>query len=267
MLWSLARTMALSPARCDLVVLVTPEIGAQARRKLAAAAPGRRVLVREVNPIPNPHSHVCHVEGWVNAGFTKLHVWDLDEYETVVYVDADALVLECVDELFERPIGGRGAFAAAPDVFPPDKFNAGVLVVKPCSETFSKLCKCAPELPSHDGGDTGFLNAAFPKWFTRPEANRLPFGYNAQRTLHWLTAKRNPGYWAAVRPLKIVHYSSSPKPWEDAQRQGELEARWWAAYAEAAPEADGLGALLARLGALAADGCDGAGAGVAGSAE
>ncbi len=32
-------------------------------------------------------------------------------------------VLANVDELFRRP-----AFAAAPDVFPPDKFNAGVLV-------------------------------------------------------------------------------------------------------------------------------------------
>lgn len=49
---------------------------------------------------------------------------------------------------------------------------------------------------------------------------RLPFGYNAQRTLHWMTAKRTPGYWEAVQPLKIIHYSSSPKPWESGARSG-----------------------------------------------
>ncbi len=59
--------------------------------------------------------------------YTKLHVWNLVEFEKVVYIDADALVLQNVDELFSRP-----GFAAAPDVFPPDKFNAG-----PWSSTLS----------------------------------------------------------------------------------------------------------------------------------
>ena len=61
---------------------------------------------------------------------------------------------------------------------------------------------------------TGFLNSYFDSWYTSPPVSRLPFGYNALRTLHWMTAKRAPGYWDAVQPLKIIHYCSTPKPWD-----------------------------------------------------
>ena len=46
-------------------------------------------------------------------------------------------------------------FAAAPDVFPPDRFNAGVMVVAPSSIVLDDMLSKVPELPSYDGGDTG----------------------------------------------------------------------------------------------------------------
>jgi glycogenin glucosyltransferase len=48
-----------------------------------------------------------------------------------------------------------GSFAAAPDVFPPDRFNAGVLIIKPNLEVFQKLKEATQSLTSYDGGDTG----------------------------------------------------------------------------------------------------------------
>ena len=62
---------------------------------------------------------------------------------------------------------------------------------------------------------SGYLNAFFPDWFVSSSSRRLPYRYNAQRTLHWMTHDKQPGYWDAVKPIKIVHYSSSPKPWEE----------------------------------------------------
>jgi hypothetical protein len=61
----------------------------------------------------------------------------------------------------------------------------------------------------------GFLNAYFPGWFELPSPHRLPFIFNAQRTLQWLT-KAAPGYWAAVvgQGIRVLHFSSSPKPWQ-----------------------------------------------------
>lgn len=46
-------------------------------------------------------------------------------------------------------------FAAAPDVFPPDKFNAGVMVVAPSLVVLEDMLSKVEELPSYDGGDTG----------------------------------------------------------------------------------------------------------------
>ena len=177
--------------------------------------------------IANPHAKKSHVEGWVNSGYTKLQIWNLVDYDKVVYIDADTLVLQNVDELFERPTP-----AAAPDTFPPDKFNAGVMVIRPSTDTFKDMMSKINVLGSYDTGDTGFLNEYFPKWFEMSAGHRLPFGYNALRTMHWLTAPRTKGYWNAVKPLKIIHYCSSPKPWdsEGTKKKGELELKWWSFF-------------------------------------
>jgi glycogenin glucosyltransferase len=105
-------------------------------------------------------------------------------------------------------------------------------------------------LGSYDGGDTGFLNAYFCDWYQRPASSRLSFGYNAQRTLYWLTHATRSGYWHSIQPLKIIHYSSSPKPWDcsvDARR-GDLEALWWKEHVAAAMPAGALDALEALVG-------------------
>mmetsp|Transcript_60771 Transcript_60771/g.166906 ORF Transcript_60771/g.166906 Transcript_60771/m.166906 type:complete len:110 (+) Transcript_60771:105-434(+) len=88
-------------------------------------------------------------------------------------------------------------------------------------------------LPTHDGGDTGFLNSYFSDWYTRPSAARLPFAYNAQRTLHWFTHEKQPGYWNVCKPIKVIHFSSSPKPWESPDKKGELELVWWSHFMKA----------------------------------
>ena len=36
-----------------------------------------------------------------------------------------------------------------------------------------------------------------------------------------------PGYWNVCKPIKIIHFSSSPKPWEAPDKKGELELIWW----------------------------------------
>mmetsp|Transcript_30124 Transcript_30124/g.40032 ORF Transcript_30124/g.40032 Transcript_30124/m.40032 type:complete len:287 (-) Transcript_30124:295-1155(-) len=110
-----------------------------------------------------------------------------------------------------------GLIAASPDIFPPDKFNAGLLVLRPSTSVFNDLINASSTMESYDGGDTGFLNAYYPSWFQNmPSMSRLPFGYNAQRFLHHCTYKKQPKYWdvGIGDDLHVIHYSSSPKPWE-----------------------------------------------------
>ena len=78
--------------------------------------------------------------------FSKLHAWRLTHYTKCVFLDADALVLQNIDELFDRD-----ELSAAPDVGWPDCFNTGVFVFEPSLDTFSSLMAMAGQFGSFDG--------------------------------------------------------------------------------------------------------------------
>jgi glycogenin glucosyltransferase len=180
---------------------------------------------------------MSHVQAWdENCGWAKLRLFELDGYDTILYIDADCLVVKDVSHLLRvdstamdtmtnknnSQVAQRsGLLAAAPDIFPPDKFNAGVMVLRPSKAVFNDMMARLPGVSpnsctSYDGGDTGFLNSYYPNWFGgMPEYSRLSFGYNAQRFMHHCTYEKQPKYWDdGIDDVYIVHFSSSPKPWE-----------------------------------------------------
>ena len=63
-------------------------------------------------------------------------------------MDADTLVVDNIDELFERE-----ELSATPDIGWPDCFNSGVFVFTPSDQTFRGLLKLAESEGSFDGGD------------------------------------------------------------------------------------------------------------------
>eukprot|EP00347_Sterkiella_histriomuscorum_P022967 403336458 len=191
------------------------------------------VMIKRVKPILNPHekSQTDNASSWVGSGYTKLYIWTLIQFQKVFYIDADCLISSNPENAFDR----NSDFAAAPDVFPPDRFNAGVLLIKPSMTVFRDMISKILTFPAYDGGDTGFLNAYYPDWYLKDSDSRLPYGYNAQRTLYWFTIKRTDGYWKEIinskEGLVIIHYSSSPKPWV-GQPKGDLELLWFQTYME-----------------------------------
>lgn len=126
--------------------------------------------------------------------FTKLHAWRLIHYTKCVFLDADTLVLENVDELFERE-----EISASPDIGWPDLFNSGVFVFRPNRDTFKSLVELADREGSYDGmlfsfslcyscisivgGDQGLLNLYWSDWSLKAAAHRLPFVYNVVANL------------------------------------------------------------------------------------
>ncbi|VDL62768.1 unnamed protein product [Hymenolepis diminuta] len=80
--------------------------------------------------------------------YTKLYCWKLIEFSKCVFLDADTMVLQNIDELFQRE-----ELSAAPDTSWPDIFNSGVFVYRPSLETFHKLSLLAKTKGSFDGGD------------------------------------------------------------------------------------------------------------------
>uniref|UniRef100_A0A0N4ZGJ3 glycogenin glucosyltransferase n=1 Tax=Parastrongyloides trichosuri TaxID=131310 RepID=A0A0N4ZGJ3_PARTI len=158
--------------------------------------------------------------------FTKLNCWRLTQYEKAVFLDADTLVLQNSDELFERE-----EFSAAADVGWPDCFNSGVFVFKPSDETYQKLIDFALTHGSFDGGDQGLLNSFFSSWATGPSSHRLPFIYN-------MTSGSFYSYAAAYnkfhKDIKIVHFIGAAKPWntKDCIHKSEHFCEWRHIYQE-----------------------------------
>ena len=214
----------------ELIVLITPDISQTVRDALYPAFCTRLI---EVDPIAIPNvdsptdgsnSNASHVASWSDTcGYTKLHIFRQPVYSKILYIDSDCLVQKDISHLFnlhqhETPSSSRrGLVAAAPDIFPPDKFNAGVMLISPSQALFDDLLLKTTTMITYDGGDTGFLNAYFHDWHSYPSEGRLGFQFNAQRLMHQWTYEKQPKYWdVAVGEISIIHYSSSPKPWQNA---------------------------------------------------
>ncbi|CAD1810233.1 Glycosyl transferase 8 family protein [Candida parapsilosis] len=139
--------------------------------------------------------------------FTKIKLWSLDEYEKVLYLDADTLPLLPADNAISvadllKLDFSQDKIIAAPDSGFPDIFNSGVFLLRPNQNTYEELVTLVQESienpnVSFDGADQGLLNQYFnsqPDWvvqlFDNTETNvdqrqdvdnnwiKLPFLYN-----------------------------------------------------------------------------------------
>jgi glycogenin glucosyltransferase len=240
----------------ELVVLVTPGVSETMKAKLRSVFN----LVEEVNVLDSQDAaHLALLKRpELGITFTKLHCWRLTQYEKCVFLDADTLVLQNSDELFERE-----ELSAAPDVGWPDCFNSGVFVYRPSSDTFGKLVEFATTKGSFDGGDQGLLNQFFSDWATKDITKRLPFTYNTTTTAVYSYI---PAFKQYGDNLKILHFIGNVKPWllnfdpqsktvqppSGYQHISTFLQLWWTIFCEdvhsnLSPEMSGIAGALAKL--------------------
>lgn len=148
--------------------------------------------------------------------YSKLNIWALTEYDAILFLDSDTLVIRDLDRLFTthlpRMKSAGMVFGAVRDrpVSMSHGFNAGVLLILPNasgnnSMGFSALVSSITSVP-HDKGwaEQGLLNVIFKKNFYE-----LPFVYNAN-----LVSKLGEvDLWNWHRhEIAILHYTVS-KGW------------------------------------------------------
>ncbi|MXU63921.1 glycosyl transferase [Rhodobacteraceae bacterium KN286] len=174
--------------------------------------------------------------------FAKLRLWQLTEYRTAVFLDADMLMLRNSDRLFDYP-----EFCAAPNVYESmrdfHRMNSGVFTARPDEATFDRM------LAALDGPgrfwrrtDQSFLQDFFPDW------HGLPVTYNMLQYV-WF-ALPDLWDWDAIH---ILHYQYE-KPWHaNHERARELAPliALWNAFDAGAPVPN-LATLPAPPGASAA---------------
>lgn len=126
-----------------LICMVTSSLAADSIAAL------REVFeVRFVDPLNSGDERNLALLGRPELGptFTKLQLWSLTDLSKVVFLDADMIVLQNIDELFERE-----ELSACADVGWPDCFNSGLFVAVPSIATYNALIAFAQSQGSFDG--------------------------------------------------------------------------------------------------------------------
>ena len=181
-----------------------------------------------VEPVanPNPANLFLMDRGDLLFTFTKIELWRQTQFRKIVYLDADMVALQAVDELFNID----APFAAAPDIGWPDCFNTGLMVITPDMGDYWALRTLAASGDSFDGADQGLLN----QYYAHRPWHRLSFSYNCTPNAEY---QWEPAYRHYKSDIKMIHFIGKDKPWIMG-RHGmggsgiyrELLGRWWAVY-------------------------------------
>ena len=240
---ALLRSLRLSGTTADLVVMHT-DVTPAALAPLSAL--GARLV--QVSLLPTSASfNAAHARDALHGtapftkgekppfhtpldNFAKLRLWQLD-YQRVVFIDADALVLKNVDRLFDYP-----EFSAAPNVYESladfHRLNSGVFTARPSAATFdAMLARLDRPGAFWRRTDQTFLQCYFPDW------HGLPVFDNMLQYV-WFTL---PELWRWP-DIRILHFQYE-KPWHEHAKSDLLRplTDLWRAYAGDGPVPDTAG--------------------------
>lgn len=199
MVASLRQTQTKYPVLC----LVTPDVSLETLQKLKDAG----ITVQEVALIPHPYDCTTYKK----LNYTKLHVFGLEIFQKIVYVDADMIILQNIDELFDKP---HMTACRAGNNENWKHFNSGLMVIEPSLLLFRDMISKVG-LSDKPMEEQSFLHSYFPEWISRPEV-QLPSEYN---TLVG-DAPHN------LETIKILHYVGERKPWTHFDPNNHTHQFW-----------------------------------------
>jgi xylan alpha-glucuronosyltransferase len=181
----------------DLVILVDDTISDHHRKGLVTAGWKVRIIQR----IRNPKATRDAYNEW---NYSKFRLWQLTDYDKVIFIDADLLILRNVDFLFAMPeITATGNDATL--------FNSGVMVIEPSNCTFRLLMEHINEITSYNGGDQGYLNEIFTWWHRVPKhMNFLKHFWDGDSDK--MKAAKELLFGADPPVIYVLHYLGL-KPW------------------------------------------------------
>ncbi|XP_020588043.1 UDP-glucuronate:xylan alpha-glucuronosyltransferase 1-like [Phalaenopsis equestris] len=192
-----AQSIRLTGSTRDLVILVDETISSRYKNGLEAAG----WKIKKIKRIRNPKATKDAYNEW---NYSKFRLWQLTEYDKIIFIDADLLVLRNIDFLFTMPeisaTGNNGTL-----------FNSGVMVIEPSNCTYNLLMGHINDIKSYNGGDQGYLNEIFTWW------HRIPRHMNFLKHF-WIgdeeekKAKKTRLFGAEPPILYVLHYLGY-KPW------------------------------------------------------
>ena len=166
----------------DRIALVTADVTESERIQISYA--WELVEIETVLCNFKGQTHNNGIEKWSKT-CTKFHAWEFTQYQRVIFMDSDLLVISSIDDVVS--LYSDVDFLAAPESFPPDTFNSGFMVIKPSADGFEKLLELNERVGSVEGGDQSVLNDGLcPNWHyseSNSQCGRIPWIYNVPAEL------------------------------------------------------------------------------------
>jgi len=133
--------------------------------------------------------------------FTKLRIFEFEEYAQILYLDSDCLVVGDINDLWKLPV----SFAAVPDFYGDARgytkdFNAGVLLIQPSKALFSSLMKSLPVVQfERSQAEQSFLRVIY-----KFDTVLLPYKYNGNLAIQ----RSHPDDWRHIwQDMRIIHFT------------------------------------------------------------
>lgn len=168
---------------------------------------------------------------WNNT-FDKLQIWGLIQFEKIVFLDSDLLIMDNIDALFDHePFSGVCAGKSWPGNENWRGINSGVMVVEPNVEVMRELQNLVPVVAEKRKqanrlmGDQDVLQHYLTEKWDETPSLQLDEGYNifADFLNYYI---KDLGYsWdgKGKRLIYIVHFIGHTKPWMKLS----LRERYW----------------------------------------
>jgi len=148
--------------------------------------------------------------GDLKEKYAVLHVWAMEVYETVIFLDADTFVQNSIDGLIEMDLKGK-AVGVTKDIRGGkwvDTFNSGVMVLHPNLKEHKRLVELLYSGLQFEFvmSDQGFLNEVY-----KDNWHEIGFVNNANLAVYRFQRK----YWDNynLEDFNVIHYTMQ-KPWK-----------------------------------------------------
>lgn len=160
--------------------------------------PERIIHIKDINQLEE-YSH------WTFT-FYKLYAWSQVQYNKLILLDSDMMILQNIDHLF----GQKDGSAVISDCYnEPDcrELNSGLMVIQPSTDIFRQMIQILSEdaIRKENMGDQDIIRFFYKDWASKKDLH-LPIYYNCYYSDNQKICKSSL--------IKVIHFIGKKKPWQ-----------------------------------------------------
>ena len=146
-----------------------------------------------------PNIEFASKEPRFSKNWFKMFAWNFTEYESLILLDSDMVVLGNLRHVFELPTDFAWTFLNAPKGY---AYNVGgFIMLRPCAAVFDHMLRLVQEEKSKQY-KSKFAEQSFFAWYFGYTGYRLPMAYNAN-----FSFMVNGSTIGGTKPL-VVHFAT-----------------------------------------------------------